>query len=85
MKAGYPGKASHKITLPLLAERGEGRGEESTTESRAVLNRGDAEQFREIYLAVNLDACLSSNRAMSLLLPIEAFDNFKTVTTLGEF
>ena len=29
MKAGYPGKLSHKIILPLLAERGEGRGEES--------------------------------------------------------
>jgi hypothetical protein len=28
----YPGKTSHKIILPLLAERGEGRGEESTEE-----------------------------------------------------
>src|SRR5437763_1698816 len=35
--------------------------------------------IQEIYLAVNLDVCLSSSRTMSLLLPIEAFDNFKTV------
>ena len=28
-RSGYAGKSSHKIILPLLAERGEGRGEES--------------------------------------------------------
>ena len=28
-RKSYPGKSSHKIILPLLAERGEGRGEES--------------------------------------------------------
>jgi hypothetical protein len=27
-RSEYPGKSSHKIILPLLAERGEGRGEE---------------------------------------------------------
>jgi hypothetical protein len=29
MQSDYAGKSSHKIILPLLAERGEGRGEES--------------------------------------------------------
>jgi hypothetical protein len=28
MQSDYAGKSSHKIILPLLAERGEGRGEE---------------------------------------------------------
>jgi hypothetical protein len=28
--SGYAGKSSHKVILPLLAERGEGRGEESS-------------------------------------------------------
>jgi hypothetical protein len=33
----YPGFASHKIILPLLAERGEGRGEESNSMTNEVL------------------------------------------------
>jgi hypothetical protein len=37
-RSGYAGKSSRKITLPLLAERGEGRGEESNN-SRACRPR----------------------------------------------
>jgi hypothetical protein len=29
-RKSYPGKSSYKLILPLLAKRGEGRGEESS-------------------------------------------------------
>jgi hypothetical protein len=35
-RSAYTGKSSHKIILPLLAERGEGRGEESNPNERGL-------------------------------------------------
>jgi hypothetical protein len=34
----YPGSSFHKIILPLLAERGEGRGEESNQRTKSPFN-----------------------------------------------